>query len=115
LLENLIVPHVVNKLPHCMPPDTLGLPSGFFPAGFHTCYMIAHLILLDGILQLVTINITVRRHCKVRAVLVSRQRYCGRRKTCLLIDDAREKTRSERRTVNKREAVSSCVLYHVGP
>ena len=73
-----------------MQPDTLGLPSGLFPSGFHSCCMIAHLIFRDGILRLVTINITVRRHCKVRAVLVSRQRYCGRRRMCVLIDDARE-------------------------
>ena len=74
-----------------MQPDTLGLPSGLLSSGFHTCYMIAHLILLDGILRLVTISITVRRHCKVRAVLVSRQRYCCRRRMCVLIDDARGK------------------------
>ena len=98
-----------------MQPDTLSLPSGLFPSCFHTCYMIAHLILLDGILRLVTINITVSRHCKVRAVLVSRQRHCGRRKMCVLIDDAREKTRSERRPVDKWEAVASCVLYRMGP
>jgi hypothetical protein len=57
---------------------------------------------------------------KVRGVLVSRRRHCGRclaagRRMCMLIDDTREKTLSERRTVNKLEAVSSCLLYHMDP